>query len=107
MKKKQVSKKLSSKSLTDRKQRGRVDGSVMFPVAPTTAELPADYPIWLADLKQRIQRERLRVVLASNTAMVLLYWDIGQRILEKQNAQGWGAKIIDRLASDLRKIFPK
>jgi len=58
----------------------------MFPVAPSTLELPEDYPAWLADLKQRIQHERLRVILASNAAMVLLYWDIGQGILEKQNA---------------------
>jgi predicted nuclease of restriction endonuclease-like (RecB) superfamily len=38
--------------------------------------------------------------------MVLLYWDIGERILKKQNAEGWGAKIIDRIALDLRKLFP-
>lgn len=103
-------KKLSKpalKLLSDRKQRGRVDGTVMFPVAPSITELPQDYPAWLGELKQRIQHERLRVILASNTAMVLLYWDIGQRILEKQNAQGWGAKIIDRLSADLRDAFPE
>lgn len=92
---------------SERKQRGRIDRDTMFPVAPTTVELPDDYSAWLADLKQRIQNERLRVVLASNSAMVLLYWDIGQRILEKQNTQGWGAKIIDRLAADLRGFFPE
>ena len=109
-KKESASKKLSKsslKSLSDRKQRGQVDGTVMFPVAPPIVELPEDYPAWLAELKQRIQQERLRVVLASNTTMVLLYWDIGQRILQKQNAQGWGAKIIDRLSTDLREAFPE
>lgn len=70
-------------------------------------ELPTDYNQWLTDLKQRIHSERLRVVLASNAAMVLLYWDIGQRILEKQQNQGWGARIIDRLAFDLRDQFPE
>jgi Protein of unknown function (DUF1016). len=78
----------------------------MFPIAPTITELPTDYFDWLADLKQRIQHERFRVILVSNAAMVLLYWDIGERILEKQNAQGWGAKTIDRLALDLHKLFP-
>lgn len=78
----------------------------MFPVTPTIVELPFDYSDWLIDLKQRIQHERLRVVLASNAALVLLYWDIGQRIMEKQNTQGWGTKIIDRLSFDLQKIFP-
>lgn len=89
-----------------RKQRGQVDRSAMFPVAPPKVELPADYSNWLTDLKRRIQKERLRIVVTSNAAMVLLYWDIGQRILEKQQIQGWGARIIDRLAFDLREQFP-
>src|SRR5688572_11924868 len=38
--------------------------------------------------------------------MVMLYWDIGRLILERQNHEGWGARIIDRLARDLRKSFP-
>ena len=38
--------------------------------------------------------------------MVLLYWDIGRMILERQQHSGWGAKIIDRLASDLRHSYP-
>ncbi len=92
---------------TERKQRGRVDRSVMFPVAPLKVELPVDYPDWLADLKQRIQTERLRIIIASNSAMVLLYWDIGQQILEKQQVQGWGARIIDRLSFDLHEQFPE
>lgn len=91
---------------TERKQRGRTDRSAMFPVAPGAMEVPADYASLLTEIRQRIRQERLRVVLASNAAMVLLYWDIGQRILDKQNAQGWGAKIIDRLAADLRDAFP-
>lgn len=69
--------------------------------------MPAGYSDWLADLKQRIQSERLRIIVASNAAMVLLYWDVGQRILEKQQTQGWGAKIIDRLAFDLHEQFPE
>lgn len=91
----------------ERKQRGRVDRTVMFPVAPLKIELPEDYSELLLLLKQRIQQERLRIVLSSNAAMTLLYWDIGKRILEKQQTQGWGAKIIDRLAFDLREQFPE
>jgi len=90
-----------------RKQRGRVDRSVMFPVPPPRIEDPEDYASLLADLKQRIGQERLRVVLASNAVMVLLYWDIGQLILEKQRTQGWGARVIDRLSADLREAFPE
>jgi len=97
----------TSETSTERKQRGRVDRTVMFPVAPVVIELPADYAEWLGDLKQKIRTERLRVVLASNAAMVLLYWEIGKNVLEKQTSQGWGAKIIDRLALDLREAFPE
>lgn len=95
------------KDTAQRKQRGRVDGSVMFPVPPPTSDAPPDYTAWLADLKARIQQQRLRVVLASNGAMVLLYWDIGRSILDKQTVQGWGSRVIDRLAADLREAFPE
>jgi predicted nuclease of restriction endonuclease-like (RecB) superfamily len=77
----------------------------MFPAPPLASDAPADYAAWLADLKARIRQERLRVVLASNAVMVLLYWDIGQSILEKQANQGWGSRVIDRLAADLREAF--
>lgn len=90
----------------ERKQRGRVDRSAMFPVAPPASDAPPDYADWLAGLKARIHQERLRVVLASNAVMVLLYWDIGRSILEKQADQGWGSRVIDRLATDLREAFP-
>ncbi len=92
---------------TERKQRGGVDRTVMFPVAPPKLELPEGYSDWLTELKQMIETERLRIVIASNTGMIMLYWGIGQRILEKQQAQGWGAKIIDRLSFDLREQFPE
>jgi len=78
----------------------------MFPVAPPPGETPAGYAEWLRELKSRIQVERVRVVLASNAAMVMLYWELGRSIREKQEAQGWGARVIDRLAQDLRDAFP-
>lgn len=91
----------------ERIQRGGVDRTAMFPVAIPRGAMPADYAFWLAELKQRIRQERLRVVLASNAAMVLLYWDIGGRILQKQSDQGWGSRVIDRLAADLQDAFPE
>ena len=103
---KNISKKPPS-SKDQRKHRGKVDGSVIFPVASTTSELPGDYAELLANLKDNIHKTRLKVVLASNSSMVLLYWDIGHGILNKQKTAGWGAKIIDRLATDLRAAFPE
>jgi predicted nuclease of restriction endonuclease-like (RecB) superfamily len=86
--------------------RGRADADARFPVAPANAALPRDYTDALGVIKQRIQEERLRVVLSANAAMVVLYWDIGRMILDRQDRSGWGAKIIDRLAADLREAFP-
>ena len=68
---------------------------------------PGDYADWLADLKARIHAAQQRAVLAVNRELVLLYWQIGRDILARQSAQGWGAKVIDRLARDLRQAFPE
>ena len=69
--------------------------------------MPADYAQILAEIKERIKRERLRTVFSANSAMVLLYWDVGQIILERQKREGWGAKVVDRLAADLRESLPR
>ncbi len=61
----------------------------------------------LQEIKQRIQQGRLRVVLSANSAMVGLYWETGPVIPLRQGAAGWGAKIIDRLATDLRSAYPE
>ncbi|MFA5890995.1 MAG: PDDEXK nuclease domain-containing protein [Actinomycetota bacterium] len=90
-----------------RVSRGRTHpGGASFPAAPPRAGLPRGYAKTLGEIKRRIREERLRVVLAANAAMVLLYWDIGRVILDRQESEGWGAKVIDRLAADLRGAFP-
>ena len=67
---------------------------------------PAGYADWLAELKGRIHTAQQRATLAMNRELVLLYWQIGRDILARQAAQGWGAKVIERLAHDLRTAFP-
>jgi hypothetical protein len=79
-----------------RRLRGRTREEAAFPAPPPRSELPRDYADALGVIKRRIREERLRVVLAANAAMVLLYWDIGRMILERQDRAGWGAKVIDR-----------
>ncbi|WP_408505352.1 PDDEXK nuclease domain-containing protein [Paraburkholderia sediminicola] len=66
----------------------------------------ADYAAWLNDLKARVASARQRAALAVSRELVLLYWQIGRDIAQRQQAQGWGAKVIDRLARDLRSAFP-
>lgn len=68
--------------------------------------LPPDYEPWLADLKSRISASRVRAAAAVNRDLVLLYWDIGREILGRQNAEGYGTKVVDRLAADLSAAFP-
>jgi predicted nuclease of restriction endonuclease-like (RecB) superfamily len=67
---------------------------------------PPDYEKFLGDLKQRIRTAQLRAGLAVNRELVLLYWGIGRDILERQEKQRWGAKVIDTLARDLSRDFP-
>jgi predicted nuclease of restriction endonuclease-like (RecB) superfamily len=72
----------------------------------TTPDISTGYNSFLQDLKLRIRAARTRAALAANRELVLLYWQIGRDILERQEREGWGAKIIDRLARDLRTEFP-
>jgi len=67
---------------------------------------PADYQAWLGDLKAQIQAAQQRAALAVNQELLKLYWQIGADILQRQQQQGWGSKIIAQLAEDLRKVFP-
>jgi predicted nuclease of restriction endonuclease-like (RecB) superfamily len=69
--------------------------------------LPAEYPQFLTQLKTHIRAAQVRAALAVNAELVLLYWHIGTAIGQRQLEQGWGAKIIDRLAIDLRQEFPE
>lgn len=70
-------------------------------------QTPEGYSDWLTDLKTRIHSAQQKASLAVNRELVLLYWQIGRDILTRQAEQGWGAKVIDRLAHDLRTAFPE
>jgi predicted nuclease of restriction endonuclease-like (RecB) superfamily len=63
------------------------------------------YASLLAELKDRIDTARLKAAVAVNRELILLYWSIGSEILARQIAEGWGARVIDRLAADLRRDF--
>lgn len=67
----------------------------------------AGYDELLRDLKTRIAQAQVRAALAVNRELVVLYWSIGRDILVRQQQQGWGAKVIERLAKDLRRAFPE
>ncbi len=76
-------------------------------VKTSSTSVLAGYDELLRDLKARIEQAQVRAALAVNRELVLLYWSIGRDILVRQQQQGWGAKVIDRLAVDLRHAFPE
>jgi predicted nuclease of restriction endonuclease-like (RecB) superfamily len=98
-------------------QRGKdaTDAGVTLAPAPPTStheappsllHTPSGYVEWLAALKAEIRSAQLRASVAVNRELVLLYWRIGREILERQGREGWGARVVDRLAHDLHAEFP-
>jgi hypothetical protein len=77
-------------------------------IAVNTSEpaLPDDYPRLLAELKGKIRSAQWTAARVVNTQLIELYWTIGKAILERQNAEGWGTRVIDRLSDDLRAAYP-
>jgi len=72
----------------------------------TSLMVPKAYKAFLKSLKDRVRAAQLRAGLSVNRDLVLLYWSIGSDILARQRDQGWGSKVIDRLARDLHNAFP-
>lgn len=88
------------------KARKPESGIVQQPVAQL-GKAPVGYALLLDDLKGKIRSAQIRAGLAANRELVLLYWEIGRLILDSQRQEGWGAKVVDRLARDLRHEFPE
>lgn len=68
--------------------------------------IPEGYSDWLEYVKSRISTARSKAALAINAELIQLYHQIGQDILQRQSHRGWGSKVIDRLANDLKAAFP-
>ena len=93
--------------MDNRNQMGKNKDGVIFPVAPNLSEMSDAYLKFIEEVKSEIQKQRISVVLNANSSMICLYWNIGRSILKKQEEEGWGAKIIDRMAKDLKEAFPE
>nr|VFJ68831.1 MAG: Protein of unknown function (DUF1016) [Candidatus Kentron sp. DK] len=68
-------------------------------------ELPFDYAGFLLAVKERVRAAQYEAIRVVNTELVGLYWDIGRMIVERQETEGWGKTVVERLSSDLRQ-FP-
>jgi predicted nuclease of restriction endonuclease-like (RecB) superfamily len=72
-----------------------------------TDECSEGYAAFLSDVKARIRAAQTSALLSANRELILLYWHVGRMISERQKALGWGAKVIDRLALDLKNELPE
>lgn len=89
-----------------RKARCRSQPEIILPSPSTLSELPPDYPKFLLEVKRLVSTSRTRTLVAATAEMTLMYWQIGKMIIDRQDAQKWGAKVIDRLSHDLKESFP-
>lgn len=67
---------------------------------------PAGYREFLNELKGKIRNAQLKAAIPASRELIQLYWDIGKDIVEKQEKEGWGSKILERMATDLQHEFP-
>jgi predicted nuclease of restriction endonuclease-like (RecB) superfamily len=69
-------------------------------------QLDKSYTEWVKNLKQKIQSAQLKASITVNEVLILLYWDIGKSIVEKQNEFSWGTKVVEQIAKDLKRELP-
>lgn len=74
--------------------------------AQQAAELPPGFHEMIDDLKSLVRGAHVRAQLKVNTEMLQMYWEIGRTILERQREEKWGAKVVGRIATELRTEFP-
>lgn len=65
------------------------------------------YRSWFAELKHKIQASQLKAAVRVNTELILVYWQLGEAIVEKQREAHWGDALIDQLSHDLSSAFPE
>jgi predicted nuclease of restriction endonuclease-like (RecB) superfamily len=61
----------------------------------------------LIDIKNRVRTAQIKATLSANAEMMTMYYDVGQMIYLQQKQKGWGAKIIQKLAIDIKNELPK
>jgi len=68
-------------------------------VTASELALPDGYRELREDLERSVAAARWRTQRIVNTELVTLYWQLGDSILRRQQAEGWGTRVIDRLAT--------
>jgi predicted nuclease of restriction endonuclease-like (RecB) superfamily len=65
-----------------------------------------DYVSTLEQIKHRINNARYQALRSVNRELICLYWDIGRIITEKQQDEGYGKSLIEKLARDIQRDYP-
>jgi predicted nuclease of restriction endonuclease-like (RecB) superfamily len=65
-----------------------------------------EYFAFLAEIKEKFLGARLRAYQSVSRSMIRAYWEVGKGIVERQERHGWGKRVVERLAGDLRREFP-
>ena len=71
-----------------------------------SSALPSGYGKLLEELKTRVRAAQQKAILNVNRELIGLYWDIGRLIVQRQEDEGWGRSVVERLAVDMQRSFP-
>ncbi len=99
-----MTKKLADR---DRLLRASNEKGVFFPTPPASSDMPEWYVEMFDNIKQLVAEGRRQVMWTANVQMSMMYYQIGTEILKRQCTEGWGAKVVDRLSTDLKNSFPE
>ncbi len=69
--------------------------------------IPKEYTTFLKEIKDRILSSQMKAAIAVNRELITLYWEIGSAVGKKQQDEGWGTKVVEKLASDLKSSLPE
>lgn len=81
--------------------------------SPITEQTPpvltgdAGYVAFIREMKHRIQASQIKAAVRVNQELLLLYWDLGEQIVEKQREAKWGDGFLEQMSKDLRAEFPE
>ncbi len=78
----------------------------ILPAIKKVGSSPAEYTKFITSLKAKIRSAQIKATVTVNKELIRLYWEIGKDIFEKQERQGWGSKVLEKVAKDLQNEFP-
>jgi predicted nuclease of restriction endonuclease-like (RecB) superfamily len=77
-----------------------------LPAIKKTKFSTVNYSKFITSLKAKIRSSQIKAAVSVNRELIKLYWEIGMDIVERQEADGWGTKVLEKVAKDLQNEFP-